>query len=444
MGSTPGYSQRRERSDTKTLIRLGTERGSDPVALSPEQHELVSEIARGDAGESRVQLWFHGLPEPVRARLRVQGGRIQLEAALPFLEIDSKVGVARVEGNAARLEGRIARVSLVTSADQPVPRLCVDLALPGENANATSAGAPASSVLRQHITDATSTPPISITTAPVARSRSVLPWTLAFVLGLAGGAVGSWGWLAEWLEHPFELLSQRTQASGAMRQEMSRALVIGADFAPAAEPSSEVLETLLAFHADEGEANPLALDLPEPLALVTPVDPLAGPFMLEREPSALRDDALIERGTAPALRDDALIERGTAPALRGGASIEQGDYEAGAELEADVREPSPVAKLAQGLEIKATDKLTEIVVPMQGSAEGLARYVLTTPGIALTLPNARALVPLENYAARRPLVRRVWLRPHETGVQVRIIYPNASVRDEIRFDDRGLHVLLRR
>lgn len=418
MGSTPSYSRSRpERSDTKTLVRLGTERGSDPAALTAEQRALVTDIARGDT-EDRVQLWFSGLPEPVRARLRVQGGRIQLEALLPFLEIDSTVGVGRVqEGDDTRIEGRIARVSLVTSADQPVPRLCVDLALPGETETSTVEQSGETNVSvpgtrqRKDIADATSTPPISIGPPPVPRGRSFLPWTLAFALGLAGGAIGSWGWLAPWLQHPFALLKP-AQASGGIQEATLVASIRAAEPAePAQAPSGEALAALLAF-PQNGEPDALKFDLPEVPALVTPVDATADPFVLEREPQAAEE-------AAGASEDDAPV----------------------ADLE--VTEPVPVADLAQGLEIKASEGQTEIVIPMRGSSDGLTRYELTTPGIAVTLPNARALVPLENYAAHRPLVRRVWLRHHATGIQVRIIYPNDSVRDEIRFDERGLHVLLR-
>jgi hypothetical protein len=413
MGSTP--SSRRERTDTKTLVRLGTERGSDPAVLTAEQRTLVAEIARGDAGEDRVQLWFQGLPEPVRARLRVQGGRIQLEASLAFLEVDSKVGVTRAQGDATRIEGRIARVSLVTSADQPVPRLCVDLALPGETAISTSEQTVEQSghvVVRQRrdIADAISTPPISIG-PPRARGRSLLPWTLAFALGAAGGAIGSWGWLAPWLQHPFALLRPAQAGGGgkaaATRDESASAAPVEA----AVAPSAAALAVLLAFPEDADQDIP-KFDLPEPPALVTPVNPVAEPFVLEREPQAADESAQVAD-------DDQL----------------------GPDLE--LSEPVPVADLAQGLEIKASEGQTEIVIPMRGSGEGLTRYELTTPGIALTLPHARALVPLENYAAHRPLVRRVWLRHHPTGVQVRIIYPHGSVRDETRFDERGLHVLLR-
>lgn len=414
MGSTPSYT-RRERTDTKTLVRLGTERGSDPAALTEEQRALVSDIARGDAGEDRVQLWFQGLPEPVRARLRVQGGRIQLEASLAFLEIDSKVGVARAQGeDATRIEGRIARVSLVTSADEPVPRLCVDLALPGEAAISTSTQSVEQSghvVVRQRkdIEDAISTPPISIGPPPVPRGRSsALPWALAFALGVAGGAIGSWGWLAPWLQHPFALL--RPAQAGSGPQAATRdTIASAAPVEPAAPPSGEALAALLAF-GEDADRDALKFDLPEAPALVTPLDATADPFVLEREPQA--------EGSA----DDELP--------------------LGSDLE--VTEPTPVTKLAQGLEIKASEGRTEIVIPMRGSSDGLARYVLTTPGIALTLPHARALVPLENYATpHHRLVRRVWLRRHATGVQVRIIYPNTSVHDETRFDERGLHVLLR-
>jgi hypothetical protein len=404
MGSKPGSSQR-SRNDTKTLVRLGTEGGPAPAALTPAQRELLQDIARGDAGDTRVQLWFKGLIHPVRARLRVQGGRIQLETSLAFLEVDSKVGVARSDDALARIDGRIARVSLVANADEPVPRLCVDLALPGEVATSSA---------RPEQSEVTSTPPVSIAPAIPARGHGVLTWTLAFLLGLAGGAAGSWGWLAPWLRHPFGRLSQLTQASaGALDQGVS-VPAPAATVQPEPAPTGAALAVLLAFPESEQGASPLAFAAPAPIVHATPIDATRDAFELERE--------IVPVTTASSA--DAAPAVVAAPA---------------------VQAPNERVEVTHGFEIRERAALTEIVLPMQGSAEALERHPLTaTPGLALNLPNARAGVPLDDYATpHHAAVRHVWLRRQGIGVQVRIFYPKAPLHDEERFDDRGLHVLLR-
>src|SRR6185369_12958170 len=135
---------------------------------------------------------------------------------------------------------------------------------------------------RKDIADAISTPPISIGPPPVPRGRSFVPWTLAFALGLAGGAIGSWGWLAPWLQHPFALL-QPAQAGGGMQQAAAVASIPAPQAEPASEPSGEALASLLAF-AEDGDTGALKFDLPEVPALITPVNASADPFVLEREP----------------------------------------------------------------------------------------------------------------------------------------------------------------
>jgi hypothetical protein len=94
------------------------------------------------------------------------------------------------------------------------------------------------------------------------------------------------------------------------------------------------------------------------------------------------------------------------------------------------------------LQVSAADTQTRVFVPMSGTEDGMRQYELTTPGIAINLPSAVALAPLQNYAVGRGLVRRVWLRRDGGGVQVRVITKRAASHVSTSFDRDGLTVVL--
>jgi hypothetical protein len=408
MASTPA-SAPREREDTKTLVRLGGDRESAPsdsAAAPVSQHDVLRDIAQeGDATGNRVQLWFKGLEAPVRARVRISGERIRLETLLPFLELDSEVAIARTE-DGARLHARIAQVSLATSAEQPVPRLSVEVAIaPDEAKGQPVAGAvDAVSPSAEAAADATvptSAPRTWSASEPASGTQGsrVLPWIAAFVLGAVGGAAGTGAWLAPWLRAPF--------AAPAHRHDVEHASLDGAR---ASEPAA-VAEAVAAPVAAVPVPVPVQVPSPAPEPLLPEADELAA------APAAADPEAAAVAEAAP----EASPERSAAPSE-------------------PAAEPAP----ARGLEIESANGRTEIFIPMQGSGEGMQRYALTTPGVSFTLPHAQATIAVSNYLIEhRPLVRRVWLREHEGGVQVRIILPRESIQDEARFDADGLHIVLR-
>ena len=129
--SLPSLSEKRGgRPDTKTLVRLGLDlvedtRGSEPPVSEPPPSEPPPSEPPPDQG--LVQLSFQGVRDPVRVRATREAAGLQLTAALPFLELDSLVGIAAPEAGAPQ-QGRIRRVRLEHSAGSKVPQLSVELA----------------------------------------------------------------------------------------------------------------------------------------------------------------------------------------------------------------------------------------------------------------------------------------------------------------------------
>ena len=235
MGSTPihdfapalrggaGFTSRSERPDTKTLIRLGTERGcaNEPSrARRVLQHELTGPGRDGEL----VQLRFTGVREPVRARLRMHGDRVGLETSLGFLEVGSEVQLERGDAGEAPLFGRIARVALQSSAEQPIPRLWVELDLPRALRSGEQPAQPAR--------------------ARESLGRRLVPWVLAFALGGAGGAMATWSGLQRWLRYPLALAAQAAsrvalETSGAPSHAEPADSDVASAPAASAEPDSK-------------------------------------------------------------------------------------------------------------------------------------------------------------------------------------------------------------
>ncbi len=72
----------------------------------------------------------------------------------------------------------------------------------------------------------------------------------------------------------------------------------------------------------------------------------------------------------------------------------------------------------------------------------MQEYRLSTPGITFNLPRARTTIPRGNYGIHQGLVKRVWIRPFRSGMQIRVITARASVRHTVRFSSKGLEIVL--
>jgi hypothetical protein len=86
---------------------------------------------------------------------------------------------------------------------------------------------------------------------------------------------------------------------------------------------------------------------------------------------------------------------------------------------------------------------TRVRVPMRGSDAGMSVYALSSPGIAINLPDATTSAPFANLGIHQGAVTRLWLRPLQPrGVQVRVITRRAVQHHLVRFDERGLELTL--
>ena len=387
---------RSERSDTKTLFRLGGDPPTEPLPAPLAEHESpqavdpASESKPGDAGTQRsVQLWFKGVAEPVRARAQLGDASLQLKAALPFLELESIVGVTTVEGGAL-LHGRIRRVAFEPGTDRLVPQLCVDVSLsdsipptPGIGAPELAASQAGGEAEGAHARTAT-------------QSSRILGWLAALAVGAACGA----GVAILWLAPPFSISEPVRSAPARSAPPVAVAAAAPAPYVPAFDVA----------HAVEPPATDDELFADAPLAYVD-----SSPRADGRDDGLAIEHAAAEAHEVPLPGDDATPGAG------------------------DGMPPAPPG--AQP-EVTVQGWRTRVFVPMEGDDRGLRQYELTTPGVAVTVPHARALVPIDNYAIHRGIVRRVWLRQEPDGLQVRVITRRPSSRAIASFDASGLTILL--
>jgi hypothetical protein len=384
-GRGSAASARGERHDTKTLVRLGSDdaaaieaqAGEPAVAESAERdasmgiafealaeaqaQALAALIRASDPLTSTVELKFAGLDTRVKARAEASAEGLRLRAALPFLELDSKLTVS-FAGDGQTREGRIARVELDGTNEQRVPQLIVHVALVPEAEAADASASPTSAPEREQGA------PNALDEAAVARFAQ----TVALVALLASAGVP-----AAWL------LTARSAQGVAMH---------AAKLAPAS-PSRPI-------------ATEHAPQAPEPAAAAATVaQPASGPMVPAFPPAAAPATPSAPSAPLPVAAPAAAVPPPTAP------------------------------------QVTIVGAQTRVFVPMDGSAEGLHAYHLSSPGAVLSLPQAHARIRLADYPIYQGVVRRVWLRPYQSGVQVRVVWRNAAVRYELEFTDSGLTIV---
>jgi hypothetical protein len=355
---------RSERPDTKTLVRLG----NGDLSLSAPPAAATGALPDATEDRSSVQLWFKGLSEPVSVRAEIRDGGLQLKADLPFLELDSTVGVATAEGG-ARLHGHIRHVGFVPDDDRRVPQLCVDVALsdsapaPRARKDAAVLVAPSSDRLRSG-------------------NRRVFGWIAALLVGAACGAGVALALLAPRL--------QALEGWGDHAAEVSTA----SKGVPVSAPPVTVPDSPIVADDSDVPTTPVSLE---------------------------RYDLLAPRTAGD---DEAAL-----------AAAESA-------WSAAVARAQAAAAATQLPQVSVHGAQTHVFVPMEGEGEGMRQYELTTPGIAVTLPRARALIPLVNHNVQRGIVRRVWLRREGQGVQVRVITRRTATRAVASYDETGLSIVL--
>jgi len=160
------------------------------------------------------------------------------------------------------------------------------------------------------------------------------------------------------------------------------------------------------------------------------------------DPSAVNDTkSQTKPGTGRALRTAVMSsERTIIKSLSGKPSTIRAETRQSAERRASANKP--IIYKYDKPQISVDKDRSSVLVPLRGSDKGIREYQLSTPGIAVTLPHAQTLIPFKNYGVHRGLIKRVWVRPFDSGVQVRVITAWKKMRHHIRFVPDGLEVVL--
>jgi hypothetical protein len=378
------------RRKTRSLFRLGTELPSlEPSeaaetsmgirfeTLSSEHAQMLHGLVQnGEPVKSPVQLLFSGMAEPIRAQAETSPLAIRVLAPLPFLALDSAVRIG-VTPESDEQTGCIQRVELVTTTEQRVPCLEIDIALDNGISHVRSVDPHAGSPQKK------ASNPRNVQTDSVRPATTArVPLLLAMLVTGAGlGAIATWFSVAR----------------------------------PAREAAAR--------------AAP-GLRTPSPLFAKPTAKPVlvGGPEAHESEnPSTLASAATIP--TQP--------EIATQPAPT--ATAPEPEPERAPEV-ADA--PSPVVALAAP-EVTVSSRETKIFLPMDGSDQDISRYELSSPGLVINLPHARPRIAFEDYSIYQGVVRRIWLREHHDGVQVRVTWRHAPLHSKVVFDERGLTLRIR-
>lgn len=164
----------------------------------------------------------------------------------------------------------------------------------------------------------------------------------------------------------------------------------------------------------------------------------------ERAPTQAAAPGALADTLAPAALTPAPTSAAMAPPIQLAAAT-QAEASAPSAPEPEPAQPAaePQPPLLAAPEVTVTDRETRIFVPMDGSDTDISRYELSSPGLVVNLPHAHAQIALEDYPIYRGLVRRVWLREHRKGVQVRVVWRQSPIRSKVIFDDHGLTLRFR-
>lgn len=421
-------SNRRRRNDTETLIVLGGasrpgQTKSKSVADTPREQkaaeafdargerdsgmgirfrdvaeahaELIrQQVESGEAEAARGELWFHGLRQPVRARVFAHAGGIRLRTRLPFLELGSNVRFGFTPGAEPPYRGRVQSVTLRGSYEDRVPSLTIDVG--SADGDATGLDAALSGTAGDAPPDAEESDlaPREPVVPIRLRERAAPPSTLiATKKGYGFGALLLVG-----------LVGLALGAAAAVLGGLDQTV-----------PGAFARATWTRFtsrSATDGNANAAAqptrprISTPHSAVTALPASGVSDSEASTRAPTTVSDDLL----SFDAPPRDALDD--------------------------PVDAASPV--------VTATDSGTSVFVPMQGSGEEMQVYELSSPGVAVSLPQATTPIPLDNYGIYAGVVTRVWLRPlEEGGTQVRVLFRRKRVQYQVLYDDRGLTLALR-
>lgn len=111
---------------------------------------------RGYVGHHQIEsvgakLSLNGMPSPVRCQAIYNGDTIRLSTALPFLRLESEVGIHRdSDPDDATTAGVLSRVALEPSSSDGVPRLALDIDVSRLGPSPSSPSSPSTSAHRSN------------------------------------------------------------------------------------------------------------------------------------------------------------------------------------------------------------------------------------------------------------------------------------------------------
>lgn len=185
------------------------------VGLSERDAEMLARLVQPvDDDRQAVDVWFEGLPSPIRSHAVIADGGLRISTRLPFLRLDSPVRVSFVRRGVEEVRtGTLHAVTLEPSAEDGIPRLqlVVSTPLPAEAAGEIRVAPPPPRGLVDDRTERVSIPPpepsavvpavpVSRPPAPGRRSRAAVVAAASAMVGLVG--VLAW---APWRSAPASL-----------------------------------------------------------------------------------------------------------------------------------------------------------------------------------------------------------------------------------------------
>ncbi|MDH5671243.1 MAG: PilZ domain-containing protein [Myxococcales bacterium] len=383
------------RDETKTQVQLGAEDKKKPQT-PPEACMGVAFMAAEDESTTRlrvlleeaaplktpVELSLPALNDTIRARAEMAEGGLRLHTALPFLRIGEGVGV-RFAREAEPTAATLRRVELSTA--NGTPELAVTIGFGPEDDNEVAeAGEGADG------------------DAGTGEAGEAGPSAEPAADAAAGATQGEDALAAQpRLPQPDTVSSPAGRfGTGALFLALVLGVVIGA------------LATL-AVAGGQGQSPDQAGDVLETDPALEPAVPEAPPAAA---PAQAGDDALAEAAAQARGDGGATASTATAPELLGNLH-------------------RPVVETFEGG--------MRVRIPLRGETRDMRSYPLSSPGIVIELPHAKATIPIENYGVHHGPVRRVWLRDSEDGgLQVRVIYTREPRRHELRLEQGGLTIEL--
>jgi hypothetical protein len=407
------------------LLPSGCGLGIRFLEVDPDVEEVLRGLVQSEEPLSRLaRVRFEGLKEILRSQAVPTADGIRLATVLPFLRMGSEVSVSFVSGSSRVLSRGVVRdVTFEPRQADGIPRLAVNVQFPRERepdyvpidegeevtavdhpsglakANAKAAAGRAAARSRAEPLGP-ARPTLDARALSPARSRR--PLRLRGRPRTAGAATvrvssrrhatsGVGGWAARLA--PVAVAGVALVATVAILARQTPPRAAAARLAePAPRPAPPGEAPVPPPQAPRVEL-PGAPPDPEPELVASPPPPSppeqpppAGPFGKPADPNA---------SAPPQFPHDPLTGL---PPLPAGT-------------------PGPTMTVPTPTELQAE-------VPFAGSAQGAIHFALAQPrGLAVTLPNARSVLPIGRHVLGNEGFRYVWIRePERGGIQVRFMF----------------------